>query len=242
MKGSSEGEALLEVVVVRDTWLRGGQPSVLRNPDTGHMCCMGFGCLAAGHERSEIDRLGTVAEIGKDGGNKPRPALRHFRGTDPEEEPWLPDPRNPYPSDTDHSVRELIYSINDDDAIDDVERERHLTTLGPKAGIAFRFTGTPLPRHSTALIPAWTDLFRNHEPDEELPPTRATIRLLDPQSRQWRLERSETAENGHETSELIRNAHDALGKLAEETRQAARIDVEEHDGTRVLSVYREPPS
>ena len=44
-------------------------------------------------------------------------------------------------------VVDLLYSLNDDQDLDDATRERYLTDAGRAAHIDFVFTGEALPRH-----------------------------------------------------------------------------------------------
>ena len=244
-----EPEPLLSVEVDRSRWLRGAERTtgmpVLRHPLTHHMCCMGFACTAAGHSADDIDGVPTIAHLAADApaGYLDR-RLRHFENS-PENEPSAiraPDPRMRHPSTAEWPVTQIIYMVNDDETLTDAERELHLSRLGPPVGIDFVFTGGALPPVACELdVPPTSELFPD-APDNitPLPPARAAISLLDPETRTWTAQETSLFSGKYSTFDLIHAAHGILREHARRHGRAARLLLTTEDDRMLTTAYVEP--
>ena len=237
----------LQVEVDRSQWLRGSEDGVLLHGKTGHMCCMGFGCLAAGHSKEEIRNETAVCDVRrKSTGQKPDVRLQDFgTGTTGDKDgPMAPDPRTVEPSDNLQLVTELIYKVNDDQSLGDGQREEYLRRLGKQVGIEFTFSGKRLPTHVKYEVPTREQLFPELDPDGPLPETVITIRVQDPDSGAWTVVDTQTgavpAEYDELGVELWQLAQGRLEHWARKEQQAARMDMTTATGEAVASVYREP--
>ena len=164
--GARIGERL-QVEVDRSQWLRGSEDGVLLHGKTGHMCCMGFGCLAAGHSKEEIRNETAVCDVrGKSTAEKLDIRLKDFGTgkTASKNAPMAPDPRTVELSDNVHLVTELIYKVNDDQSLGDGQREEYLRQLGKQVGIEFTFSGKRLPTHVKYEVPTREQLFPEARP------------------------------------------------------------------------------
>ena len=237
----------LQVEVDRSQWLRGSEDGVLLHGKTGHMCCMGFGCLAAGHSKEEIRNETAVCDVRrKSTGQKPDVRLQDFGTgrTGDKDGPMAPDPRTVEPSDNLHLVTELIYKVNDDQSLGDGQREEYLRRLGKQVGIEFTFSGKRLPTHVKYEVPTREQLFPELDPDRPLPETVITIRVQDPDSGAWTVVDTQTgavpAEYDELGVELWQLAQGRLEHWARKEQRAARMDMTTATGEPVASVYREP--
>ena len=244
-----EPEPLLSVEVDRSRWLRGAERTtgmpVLRHPLTHHMCCMGFACTAAGHSPDDIDGVPTIAHLAADAPGKHLDRrLRHFENS-PENKPSAiraPDPRMRHPSTAEWPVTQIIYMVNDDETLTDAERELHLRRLGPLVGIDFAFTGEPLPPMACELnVPPTSELFpETPEKDGPLPPARAAISLLDPETRIWTAQETSLLSGKYSTFDLIHAAHGILRDHAHRHGRAARLLLTTQEGRTLTTAYVEP--
>lgn len=115
-------ETLLKFTVWRERWLRGersAQSFLLRSSD-GRMCCLGFACLAAGYKESDIRDISAPRMIDHD---------QHTVAADLLLKPRIAD----------------AMEINDCLSIDDMERERRLTTVLASLGIEITFADGGMP-------------------------------------------------------------------------------------------------
>ena len=245
----AEPEPLLLVEVDRSRWLRGAgrgtDMPLLRHPKTHHMCCMSFACTAAGHNAEDIDGVPTIAPLAADApaGYLDR-RLRHFENT-PENKPSAiraPDTRMRHPSTAEWPVTQIIYRVNDDETLTDAERELYLRRLGPLVGIDFAFTGEALPPTAYALnVPPTSELFpETGEKDGPLPPARAAISLLDPETRTWTAEETSLLSGKCSALDLIHAAHGILREHARRHGRAARLLLTTEDGRTLTTAYVEP--
>lgn len=103
------------LTISRRRWLRGGGGSLLEN---GKMCCLGFGCRAAGVPAKSIDGLGLPNDL-----DVVVPAFSKTSDSGP----------------VNTVLSERAHVINDDETIDDAQRERLLRALFKRHGVALRF-------------------------------------------------------------------------------------------------------
>ena len=143
----------MHVEIDRGRWLRGASDgSTLRNPASCHECCVGTIGRIAGIPAERLETRSFIA--GMDAALVPR-SLREFLPSEPGLT-YVDDPRNENDTKKRRRGREkqtlvsdLLYSVNDDAALDDGTRERMLTALAAGIGIRLTFTGKALPRHAT---------------------------------------------------------------------------------------------
>ena len=120
----------LHVQIDRAKWLRGdGGASLLLDPDTGAMCCLGFVCLAMGLPESAIRLRADPAQL-ETAARKAVPRL-----TAPHQEDLY--------GLTPLSARAI--RVNDDRFTADDRREAELVELFADADIALEFTGEGAP-------------------------------------------------------------------------------------------------
>ena len=246
-----EPEPLLLVEVDRSRWLRGAgrgtDMPLLRHPKTHHMCCMGFACTAAGHNAEDIDGVPTIAHLAADApaGYVER-RLRHFENSEKNEPSAIraPDPRVQHPTEHEWPVTQLVYMVNDDETLTDAERERLLRRLGSLVGIEFVFTGEVLPRIASETdIPSTNELFPEAPDDNSpLPPARAGISLLDPETTTWTAQETSLLKGKRSAFDLMHAAHGILRELAHRHGRAARLLLTIEDGRMLTSAYVEPDS
>lgn len=118
-----EEESMLELVIDRRKWLRGGK-SVLRTGD-GKMCCLGFACIQSGLSEKDIENLTTPSKI-----------TCSFEDTFNLITDYDNNSNN-IPIDSEFADQAMF--INDDDSIFDTEREEELVNLFSKNNIDLKF-------------------------------------------------------------------------------------------------------
>lgn len=106
----------------RERWLRGEGEAELRDAE-GHMCCLGFACIAAGVPAQRIEGHGEPFDV------------FHAVGVDVPDVPdvwrWLWRLK----------ATSSFIKVNDDEAITEYEREQELTTRFHARGIDVEFYG-----------------------------------------------------------------------------------------------------
>ena len=137
---------LMPVVIERDRWLRACVPAArLRNSASGHQCCVGFICEAAGHTAKELGGAVDVTALHRQLDRiDERLTLLSWATNTPKERLQVVDPRAPEAG----AIRSaaVIYHINDDSMLSDAEREAHVRTCGRSLGFDIRFRGRALPQ------------------------------------------------------------------------------------------------
>jgi len=117
---------MLKVVVKRSEWIMGDpHHSALLTPE-GLKCCLGFACLVAGLEPSQIKGICSPGGVIKNGHTWPKSLAE------------LASPVSPGSGDYNTPVCYDLMIANDMGSIDDA-REARIKVLGLKAGIAFEF-------------------------------------------------------------------------------------------------------
>ena len=244
----------LKVQVDRSRWLRGREHNVLLHVKSHHMCCMGFGCLAAGYTAQEIVNQSAVEDVRLErdpeardevleefeGGNAER---SQTKGTDPRRSNG--DGVTQVPADQEPPISELIYAVNDDERLSDADREGHLITLGRQIGIDFEFHGESLPKHTEHhQARSWDEIATGVGVETPVAEMVTTFRAKDPESGAWRLVETMSGDAGDEGTrtlqELAKVASERLNHWGRETDQAVRMDIATRDGAIVASTYREP--
>lgn len=128
---SQKTKKLLKVVVDREKWIHGEgdfDSYLLRERD-GHLCCLGFACLAAGLTTDQI---------------KDQHAPHSIPDLVESKLPLLLQPTTipEFYKKTNSKVCNSMVNLNDKKDVKAAYRERRLRELGRKVGIEFSFQGT----------------------------------------------------------------------------------------------------
>lgn len=104
---------MLKLIIERSKWLRGGngEDSLLRSPESGKMCCLGFLALQCGYSTKDINGIATPESIGKK--SKFIPGLVEY---------------NHYNTLGNTNLCNKLMYINDAYRITESQREKRLTT------------------------------------------------------------------------------------------------------------------
>jgi hypothetical protein len=136
-------EDIKELTINRKKWYRGwgSENSCLLNPQSGKMCCLGFYALQSGLSKKDIKNMPTPGAVRK-----------LLRG----DEVYLNDgntisqPAKPIQWNTKLMQRnrdlhtrtgDNLIDVNDNDSISDEEREKKITSLFKRIGVAVKFIG-----------------------------------------------------------------------------------------------------
>ena len=238
----------MDVVIDRGRWLRGaGDSSTLRNPLSCHECCVGTIARSAGMAVDKLESHSFIA--GMNTGQVPR-SLREFlpsepgltRADDPRESRRTQAGRRRWQKRK--LVSDLMYSVNDDESLDDEARERLLTDLAASIGIRLAFTNAPLPRHATppgkAGRAGQTAISRGHETPHEPAHVRLTTSIVGSDGQWTPLETATlTLDSDEATTEAY--VYDLIRAHAHEHAQPVRVTaVDTGSGRSVCDRYHEP--
>ena len=116
---------MLDVVVDRETWLRGKPDEAALLTNKGKMCCLGFACKAAGYDDADIFMLGTISST-------------QSRREIAEELMFLTSP-NDNVGLVNSMVHDQLTGTNDSYEYSEEERERNIIKLGLEVNINFSF-------------------------------------------------------------------------------------------------------
>ena len=238
----------MNVEIDRSRWLRGNnEGSMLRNPKSCHECCVGTIGRSAGIPAQRLESKPFIG--GMDPAHVPR-SLHEFipcepgltRADDPREAPGTK--KNRRRRRERKLVSDLMYSVNDDAALDDAAREGMLTALAASIGIRLTFTGEALPRHAVRPTgdgrTGQAAISRGHQRPH--PPVRLVLATtILGEDREW--EAFETATMTLDTDEETTEAYvyDLLRAHAHEQKRPVRVTAAEADsGRTVCDLYHEP--
>ena len=238
----------MNVEIDRSRWLRGAsEASTLRNASSCHECCVGTIGRIAGIPPEKLETRSFIA--GMDAAQVPR-SLHEFLPS----EPGLTradDPREDTATKTGRKrragqkpVSDLMYSINDDAALDDATRERMLTTLAAGIGIRLTFTGDALPRHATP--PSGDARARQAAISRGLETPNRPLRLelattILGEDRQWQPFEKATIVLDTDNTATEACVYDLLRAHAQEHKRPVRVTAREaRSGRTVCDRYHEP--
>ena len=130
---------MLKVTVDRSKWYRGqgSTGSMLKRASDGHMCCLGFVCLADGYTEDEITNVSSPGDI---------TGIVHDDGEGVVADKLVArydDDGRLYVEDS--SACNEMMSINDDNDVEDERREALLTELAKGIDIELVFVDTVAP-------------------------------------------------------------------------------------------------
>ena len=252
MQGEARTENL-KVNIDRGMWLRGAtKSSRLKSEHTGHQCCMGMACSADGLTKN-LDENCYIETMQLEGDelSARHHAIQLFASAQRNPDDRLTDPRLAASSrkgmgqcrNATHIV-DLLYSLNDDQSLDDATRERYLIDAGRTADIDFVFTGQALPRHIEEEHRTISDAHNQTPASQQSDPKAAVAAYswLDTNSRCWVDDPNGRQQvDRHSQTGKNRSCYDLLWIYADQhSGHACRVRLYDRDGELLMDRYTEP--
>ena len=252
MQGETRTENL-KVNIDRGMWLRGAtKSSRLKSEHTGHQCCMGMACSADGlTENLDENCYIETMQLEGDELSARHHAIQLFASAQRNPDDRLTDPRLAASSrkgmgqcrNATHIV-DLLYSLNDDQSLDDATRERYLIDAGRTADIEFVFTGQALPRHIEEEHRTISDAHNQTPASQQSDPKAAVAAYswLDTNSRCWVDDPNGRQQvDRHSQTGKNRSCYDLLWIYADQhSGHACRVRLYDRDGELLMDRYTEP--
>ena len=238
-------EKLIPVTIDRNRWLRGSVADArLRNPLSGHECCVGFMCEAVDYTAEQIERAACITELHAQRGAIHAALAELSWTTNPAgERIRLVDPRRVGSTKETESAA-IMYRVNDDQSLSEEDRERHVRTCGRALGFDIRFRGRRLPRpwhgrHDKALKEQLADAAGRAKGKR----LRITWLVRGADDRRWRKIDEGTIETAaalEQPQATLLNAQDRAEGHARKHRAASRVRISTGRRNEAVEWYKEP--